>query len=69
MTKAYYMVISHCTKEVVWLRQLLADVIYGEEGLTSIMCDDKDGQHLQIIPHTILIPNISMYNIISLGRN
>ena len=36
-----YMAISHCTKEAVWLRQLLADVRYMQEGPTSIMCDNQ----------------------------
>ena len=35
------MATSHCTKEAVWLRQLLADVGYVQEGLTSIMCDNQ----------------------------
>ena len=32
---------SHCIKETIWLRQLLADMKYVQEGLTSIMCDDQ----------------------------
>ena len=36
-TEAEYMASSHCTKETVWLRQLLADVGDVQEELTSIM--------------------------------
>ena len=32
---------KHCTKEAVWLRQLLADIGYVQEGPTSIMCDNQ----------------------------
>ena len=35
------MATSHCTKEAVWLRQLLADMGYMHEGLTSILCDNQ----------------------------
>ena len=35
------MTTSHCTKEMVWLRQFLADVGYVQEGPTSIMCDNQ----------------------------
>ena len=35
------MAISHCIKEAFWLWQLLADVRYVHEGLTSIMCDNQ----------------------------
>ena len=35
------MVTSHCTKEAVWLRQLLANVVYVQEGPTSILCDNQ----------------------------
>ena len=42
MTEVEYMATRvHCTKEAVWLRQLLADVGYVHEGLTSIMCDNQ----------------------------
>ena len=34
------MAISHYEKEVVWLRQLLADVEYMQEGLIFIMWDN-----------------------------
>ncbi len=40
-TEAEYMATSHCTKEAIWLRQLLADVGYVQEGATSIMCDNQ----------------------------
>ena len=40
MTKAEYVATSHCTKEVVWLRQLLMDVGNMQEEPTSIMCDN-----------------------------
>jgi hypothetical protein len=40
-TEAEYMATSQCTKEVIWLRQLLADVRYMQEGATSIMCDNQ----------------------------
>ena len=35
------MTTSHCTKEMIWLRQLLLDVGYVQEGPMSIMCDNK----------------------------
>jgi hypothetical protein len=41
MTEVEYMATSHCIKEVVWLRQLLADGGYVQEGPTSIMCDNQ----------------------------
>ena len=40
-TETEYMTISHCTKETVWLRQVLADVGYVQEGPRSIMCDNQ----------------------------
>ena len=40
-TEAEYMTTSHRIKEIVWLWQLLADVGYVQEGLTSIMCDNQ----------------------------
>ena len=39
--KVEYMATSHCTKEAVWLWQLLADVGYVQEGPTSIMYDNQ----------------------------
>ena len=36
------MATSHCTKEVVWLRQLLTDMGYVQEGPTFIMCNNKE---------------------------
>ena len=41
MTKVEYMVTSHCTKEAIWLRQVVADVGNLEEGPTSIMCTNQ----------------------------
>jgi hypothetical protein len=35
------MATSQYTKEAIWLRQLLADVGYVQEGVTSIMCDNQ----------------------------
>ena len=35
------MATSHCTKEAVWLGQILVDVGYVQEGPTSIMCDKQ----------------------------
>ena len=40
--EAEYMTTSHYTKEVVWLRQLLADVGYVQERPTSIMYDNQE---------------------------
>lgn len=40
MIEVEYMATSHCEK-IVWLRQLVADVGYVQEGVTSIMCDNK----------------------------
>ena len=39
--EAEYMATSHCMKEVVWLRQLLVDVGYVQEGPISIMRDSQ----------------------------
>lgn len=36
-----YMATSHCMKEAIWYRQLLADVEYVQEGTTSIMGDNQ----------------------------
>ena len=36
------MATSHCMKQAVLLRQLLADVGYVQEGPTSIMCDNQE---------------------------
>ena len=35
------MTTSHCTKEAIWLRQLLVDVGYVQKGPTFIMCDNQ----------------------------
>ena len=35
------MATGHCTKETVWLKQILADVEYMQERLRSIMCDNQ----------------------------
>src|SRR5579875_989961 len=40
-TEAEYMATSHCLKEALWLRQLLADVGFVQMGATSIMCDNQ----------------------------
>ena len=40
-TEAEYMATSHCTKEANWLRKLLADVGFVQEGATTIMCDNQ----------------------------
>jgi hypothetical protein len=40
-TQAEYMATTQCTKEAIWLRQLLADVGYVQEEATSIMCDNQ----------------------------
>ena len=39
--EAEYMTTSHCTKETVWLKQLMVDVGCVQEGLTYIMCDNQ----------------------------
>ena len=39
--EAEYMAISHCMKETVWLRQLLANVGYVQEWLAFITCDNQ----------------------------
>ena len=41
MTEVKYMATSHCTKKTIWLRQLLADVVYVQEGPTFIMCNSQ----------------------------
>ena len=35
------MATSHCTKEIVWFRQLLADVGHVQERPTTIICDNQ----------------------------
>jgi len=40
-TEAEYMATSQCTKEAIWLRNLLADVGCVQGGATSIMCDNQ----------------------------
>jgi hypothetical protein len=40
-TEEEYMAISQCTKEAIWLRQLLADVGYVQKEATSVMCDNQ----------------------------
>ena len=35
------MATSQCTKEAIWLRQLLADMGYVQEGATTIICDNQ----------------------------
>ena len=40
-TYAEYMVTRHCTKEAVWLKQLLAEVGYMQERLISITSDNQ----------------------------
>jgi transposase InsO family protein len=40
-TEAEYMATSHSTKEAIWLRKLLADVGFVQEGATTIMCDNQ----------------------------
>ena len=40
-TEMEYMATSRCTKKVVWLRQLLADVGYVQEGWTFIRWDNQ----------------------------
>ena len=35
------MATSHCTKETVWLRQLLTYMGYVQKGRTSIICDNQ----------------------------
>jgi hypothetical protein len=67
--EAEYMVTIHCTNKMVWLRQLLADVICMQERPTSIMCDNHGCIACAKNPTHHSHPNISMYNIISLERN
>jgi Reverse transcriptase (RNA-dependent DNA polymerase) len=40
-TEAEYMATSQCTKEAIWLRKLLEDVGFVQEGATTIMCDNQ----------------------------
>ena len=62
------MTTSHCMKDGVWLRQLLPNVGYMQEGPTSIMCDNQGCIALAKNTHTILTPNILMYNTTLLER-
>ena len=41
ITKAKYMAASHCTREAIWLRQLLDDVRCKYDECTLIMCDNQ----------------------------
>jgi hypothetical protein len=49
-TEAEYMATSQYTKEAIWLRQLLVDVGYVQEGATSIMCDNQGCIQLAMNP-------------------
>ena len=40
-TEAEYMATTQSTKEAIWLRKLLADVGFVQEGATTIMCDNQ----------------------------
>ena len=40
-TEAEYMAASHCTREAIWLRQLMADVRCKQVGGTLVMCDNQ----------------------------
>ena len=40
-TEAEYMALSHSTKEAIWIRKLLADVGFDQEGAMCIMCDNQ----------------------------
>lgn len=40
-TEAEYMAMSQCTKEAIWLRQLLADVGFVQQGGTQVLCDNQ----------------------------
>jgi hypothetical protein len=35
------MAMSQCTKEAIWLRQLLADVGFVQQGGTQVLCDNQ----------------------------
>jgi len=35
------MVTSHCMKKAVWLKNILVDIQYVQEGPTSITCDNQ----------------------------
>jgi len=40
-TEVEYMAISQCTREALWLRQMLSDVGFEQEKSTPIMCDNQ----------------------------
>jgi hypothetical protein len=40
--EAKYMVMSQCTREVIWLRQLMEDTCCVQEEATTIMYDNED---------------------------
>ena len=40
-TEAEYMAVSQCTREALWLRQLMSDVGLEQEKSTPIMCDNQ----------------------------
>jgi hypothetical protein len=40
-TEAEYMAISQCTREAIWLRQLMSDVGLEQKKATLIMCDNQ----------------------------
>ena len=39
--EAEYMVMNRCTREAIWLRQLIKDVGCTQEEATTIMCDNQ----------------------------
>ena len=40
-TEAEYMAASHCTKEAIWIRKLMADVGLHQGRAMTIMCDNQ----------------------------
>ena len=63
------MATSHCMKESVWLRQLLADVGYVQDGPTSIICDNQECIALAMYKTHTPFPHQTHQCIISLHWN
>ena len=44
--EAKHMVLNRCTKEAIWLRQLMKDISCVQEDATTIMCDNQGSMAL-----------------------
>jgi hypothetical protein len=44
--EAEYMAMNRCTRETIWLRQLMEDVGYAQKEATTMMCDNQGSMAL-----------------------